>query len=282
MSGHFSPVRPGVWLAPADGPKGGPEGGPQISHQEVLRRAASAPAVLLGEQHDKAAQHRWQLHVAAGLLALRPGIVMGFEMFPARLDPVLARWVAGELSEAEFLEQAEWGTVWGFPAELYLPLFRFCRQFAIPMHGLNCRRALVSEVGREGWEAIAEENRDGLTPAVPATPAYRQYLFQITGGGAPNRKAAGPEDPAFDRFVRAQQVWDRSFACRIAALRNQPEPPLVIGIIGRGHLEFGHGTPAQLADLGITGTQVLLPHLDPAPPAAGIAHALFCLDPEEV
>ncbi|MEH0069109.1 ChaN family lipoprotein [Pannonibacter sp. Pt2-lr] len=119
-------------------------------------------------------------------------------------------------------------------------------------------------------------------PAVPATPAYRQYLFQITGGGSPNRKVMNPEDPAFDRFVRAQQVWDRSFACRIAALRNQPEPPLVIGIIGRGHLEFGHGTPAQLASLGITGTQVLLPHRDAAPPAAGIAHALFCLDPEEV
>ncbi|MEH0069108.1 ChaN family lipoprotein [Pannonibacter sp. Pt2-lr] len=142
----------------------------------------------MGEQHDKAAQHRWQLHVAAGLLALRPGIVMGFEMFPARLDPVLARWVAGELSEAEFLEQAEWGTVWGFPAELYLPLFRFCRQFAIPMHGLNCRRALVSEVGKEGWEAIAEENRDGLTPPCPLRQPTGSICFRSPAAARPTAR----------------------------------------------------------------------------------------------
>lgn len=267
-------MTPGQWIDPATGET--------LAHQAVLKKAAKASVVLLGEQHDKAAQHRWQLHVLAGLLALRPDLAVGYEMFPARLDPVLARWVAGDYErEDTFLSEAEWGTVWGFPPELYLPLFRFCRQFRIPMHGLNCRRALVTEVGKLGWDAIAEEDRDGVTPSLAATPAYRRYLFELTGGGPPNRKAQGPDDPAMDRFVRAQQVWDRAFACRIAALRDAPKPPLVAGIIGRGHLEFGHGTPAQLADLNVGSVVVLLPHTGREPHREGLADAVYCMDPNE-
>jgi uncharacterized iron-regulated protein len=267
-------MTPGRWIDPATGEP--------VAHQEVLKKSAKASVVLLGEQHDKAAQHRWQLHVLAGLLALRSDLAVGYEMFPARLDPVLARWVAGDYErEDTFLSEAEWGTVWGFPSELYLPLFRFCRQFRIPMHGLNCRRALVTEVGKLGWDAIAEEDRDGVTPSLAATSAYRRYLFELTGGGPPNRKAQGPDDPAMDRFVRAQQVWDRAFACRIAALRDAPEPPLVAGIIGRGHLEFGHGTPAQLADLNVGSVVVLLPHAGSEPPREGLADAVFCMNPGE-
>lgn len=259
-----------------------PETGNTLSNRTVIENASKSSAVLLGEKHDEAAQHRWQLHVAAGLLARHDNIAMGFEMFPARLDPVLAEWVNGDLSEEAFLEKAEWGTVWGFPPELYLPLFRFCRQFRIPMHGLNCRRSLVTEVGKLGWENISEADRDGLTPAAPATPEFRKWIFGFMGGNLPMAGAlTGPEDPKLDRFCRAQQTWDRSFACRIADIRKQDNPPLVIGIIGRGHLEFGHGTPYQLADLGVEDVTILLPQTGEETPPAGIANAVFGMDPGE-
>ena len=40
-----------------------------VPHEAALRGAARNPVILLGETHDDAAVHRWQLHVAAGLLA---------------------------------------------------------------------------------------------------------------------------------------------------------------------------------------------------------------------
>ncbi|MBB3994613.1 putative iron-regulated protein [Sulfitobacter undariae] len=236
-----------------------PDTGNQMEASHVIANAVAAPVVLLGEQHDRVDNHLWQLQVSQQIFAQRRDIVMGFEMFPARLDPVLAQWSAGDLSEEAFLEKAEWKTVWGFDPELYLPLFRFCKDNAISMIGLNCRRALVSEVGADGWEGVPVENREGLTPALPASPAYREFLFQITGGVREGRKAQSAQDPEFDRFVRAQQTWDRAFACRIADVVSQPDAPLVIGIIGRGHLEYHHGTPFQLEDLGVPNTQVLLP-----------------------
>ncbi|WP_323038338.1 ChaN family lipoprotein [Gemmobacter sp.] len=245
------------------------------SFPDLIADLARAPAVLLGERHDRADIHRWQLHVAAGLAAHRP-IVMGFEMFSARLDPVLADWVAGRIgSEEEFLVRAEWQTVWGFPPDLYLPLFRFCRETGVPMVGLNVRRDLVRAVGAGGWAAVAEADREGLTPARPSALPYRRFIFDLTGGAIPGRKVQSPEDPAFDRFLRAQEVWDRAFATHIARAARGPGRPLVVGIIGMGHLQFGGGVSWQLADLGMTGARVLIPHDCGERPAPGAADAAF-------
>lgn len=78
-----------------------------------------------------------------------------------------------------------------------------------------------------------------------------EYLFSITNGGPAWMKDKSAASPEFDRFVPARQVWDRAFACNIAAALQKREAGLIIGIIGKGHLEFGHGTPFQLRDLGI-------------------------------
>ena len=264
--------RVGHWL---DGTSGAP-----IGHHALLSELAGQDVVLLGETHDRFDIHRWQLHVAAGLLALRGNIALGFEMFPVRVQPVLDGWVRGEYDTAQFLEAVDWQTVWGFDAALYLPLFQFCRQFGVPMLALNCYRALVTRVGKEGWDAIPEAELDGLTPGRPAPVAHRQHLFELTGGIREGREAQSGDDPAFDRFVRAQQVWDRAFACNISKARDRADPPLVIGIIGRGHLEYGFGTPDQLDDLGVRKVSVLLPSDEPqfdVSRQAGIGRAVFRL-----
>lgn len=265
-----------------------PVTGELIDGRLLMRRMATKRAVLLGETHDVAEIHRWQAHVVAALHQLTPRIAVGFEMFPRRLQPVLDDWVAGGLSTADFLVASEWDAVWGFPPEIYLPIFHLCRQQGVPMLALNCHRPLVTRVGKEGWEAIPEAERDGLTPAAPATPAYRRYLFDITGaaGRAPGAggPVAGPDDPGFDRFVRAQQTWDRAFACNIARALAAGTADLVVGIIGRGHLEYGGGTPHQLADLGVTDVAVLLPNQAETlavEPGRRLADAVFRLDRPE-
>jgi uncharacterized iron-regulated protein len=260
-----------------------PDTGDLLDHPKLMQEVSQSNVLLLGETHDRYDIHRWQLHVCAAVHAYRNNIAVGFEMFPRRLQPVLDDWVAGRLNQNAFLETVEWSKVWGFAPELYLPIFHFCREFGVPMLALNCYRELVTRVGKEGWDAIPVDKRDGLTPAAGATPAYRQYLFDITGGGSPSRKVQSADAPEFDRFVRAQQTWDRAFACNIANALKAENPPLVIGIIGRGHLEYGHGTPFQLQDLGIDKLVTLLPGDEPQPISQniiGIARAIFRLQPD--
>lgn len=265
----------GTWIDPADGAI--------LDQRALMERMGGMEAVLLGETHNVAEIHRWQAHVIAHLQMVRPNVAVGFEMFPRRLQPVLDRWVAGELTTEAFIEQSEWWEVWGFPPEIYLPIFHLCRAQRLPMLALNCHRPLVTRVGKEGWDAIPETERDGLTPAAPATPEYRRYLHSLVGGGAGGR-GDDPMDPSWDRFVRAQQCWDRAFACNIARALDGPEPPLVVGIIGRGHLEYGGGTPFQLRDLGVEKVGVLLPSEDDAidlDRAKGIGDAVFRIDRPE-
>lgn len=252
-----------------------------VAWRDLLRSLSTKRAVLLGETHDVAEIHRWQLHVAVALHVLKPNLAIGFEMFPRRVQPVLDAWVEGGMDTAQFIERSEWFDVWGFDPALYLPLFHFCRQQRVRMLALNCHRPLVTRVGQLGWDAIPVEERDGVTPSAPATEGYRAYLAGLMQG-------AGREPPIrfeSDRFIRAQQTWDRAFACGIADhLAVAGEAALVVGIIGRGHLEYGHGTPYQLADLGVKDVAVLLPsereQLDPDR-IKGIADAIFRLDTPE-
>lgn len=255
-----------------------PDTGREMDARDFMRQMAQKQVVLLGEQHDIAEIHRWQMHTAAQIYAYNPNVIVGFEMFPVSKQPVLDKWVAGKLSVTEFLEEVEWDRVWGFPPEIYLPLFHFCRQNNIPMVGLNCYRELVTRVGKEGWEAIPESERDGLTPAAKPLPGYAEFLQSMVGENS-------PMGGFNERFIRAQQTWDRAFACNInKAIKANGNNPVVIGIIGQGHLQYGFGTPYQLKDLGITDVAVLLPVFEAtanADKVRGIGDGLYRLDTVE-
>lgn len=222
-------------------------GWPQpLAGDALLTGLAGEQAVLLGETHDSAADHRWQLYTLAALHGRKPDMAIGFEMFPRRLQPVLDQWVAGQLGEAEFLRRVEWEKVWGFDAQLYLPLFHFARMHGVPMLALNVERGLVARVEERGWDGVPEAEREGLgRPAAP-TDAYRLELRQIYD------HHPGPKsDAGFERFAQAQTTWDRAMAEAMAAwLKGHPNH-LVVAILGAGHVRHGHGVAHQLADLGV-------------------------------
>ena len=222
---------------------------------EVIRDAARSRIVLLGELHDRADHHRWQLQTVSALAARRP-VVLGFEMFPRRTQAVLDRWVAGELDSGTLLRESDWQGVWGFPAPLYLPLFEFARLNRAPMRALNVDRALVSRVGREGWAAVPVGAREGVSDPAPPTSAYRTMLAEAM---AAHGGEAAPSDAGMQRFVEAQLTWDRALAeGLVAAARAYPDA-LIVGIMGTGHLEHGYGVPHQLSALGERNVTVLLP-----------------------
>jgi len=242
-----------AWVAP---------GGDRLAARDVLRRAAEASVVLLGESHDSAEHHRWQLQTVAALHAKRPDLVLGFEAFPRRVQPVLERWVAGELSEKEFLERSDWRSVWRVDAELYLPLFHFARMHRIPMLALNVEQSLTREITRKGYDAVPVERHEGVGRPAPASEAYVDWLLPVWGeherpGGKPARLER--DDPDFRRFVESQTTWDRAMAEALAGAARRPGAPLVIGIMGTGHVVHGYGVPHQLKALGIADPTTLLP-----------------------
>jgi hypothetical protein len=174
-----------------------------------------------GRNSRRPDHHRWQLQTIAGLYALHPKLVLALEMFPHRLQSVLDRWVAGELSAAQFIERSEWRTVWGQDVELYFPIFQFARMNRVPMLALNVDRGLTREVGEKGWAHVPSSEREGVSDPAPADKEYLELLWQSYGqharAGQPTPgEAPELEDPAFRRFVDNMLLWDRSMAQTIA------------------------------------------------------------------
>jgi uncharacterized iron-regulated protein len=269
-SGRRAPV--GGWVDPASGEK----------RDDALAALAARAVVLLGESHVEAEHHRWQLHTIAGLFGRRPNMVLGFEMFPRRVQPVLDRWSQGELDEAAFLGEVDWPRIWGFASELYLPLFHFARMHRLPMLALNVDRATNRRVAAQGFAAAPSAEREGVGDPAPASEAYRARLFawfeRHPGAGDDPRMDSEP----FERFVRAQSFWDRAMAEAIAGARRGRSSPLVVAVLGAGHVEYGDGVARQLAALGVDDVAAALPWRADADYPAGqpkIADLLFGVAP---
>ena len=272
----------GEWVIPGSG---------QATQQDVIMRAAKASVVLLGETHVNADHHRWQLQALIALHTLHPRMIIGFEMFPRRVQAVLDQWIAGELSEKEFLQTVEWDRVWGADANLYLPLFHFARMNRIPMLALNIDPHLRHQVAEKGLYGVPIEEREGLTRPAEPSQAYIDFLLPIYKQHDRKNKSKGEinhDDPDFRRFIIGQQLWDRAMAQilqQTVTESKNTEKPLVVGIMGTGHVLHGFGVTHQLYDLGIKNVSALLPwdssrsckHL-----VKGIADAVFGTLPHTV
>jgi hypothetical protein len=205
-------------------------------------------------------------------------MVLAFEMFPRRVQPALDRWSSGALNEAEFLAESQWRSFWTFDPQLYMPIFHYARMQRLPMRAINVEHALTRAVGKEGFDKVPEANREGVTRPAPASEAYLKRLFEVyaeheRGGGKASRN-----DPAFQRFVEAQLVWDRAMAQGIAAALERSPKALVVGVIGSGHVAHGHGVAHQLRALGVSNVTSLLPwdrSAECKELVAGVADAVF-------
>ena len=280
-------AQPGTWFSPQTGKR--------LDTPSLMAGMARRDVVLLGETHDNPDHHLWQLQVLSALHARNPNMVLAFEAFPRASQPALDKWIQGSIGEQEFLDQSRWFDVWRFDPALYMPLFRFARQNRIPMIAMNVERSLIGRIGREGFDAVPEDAREGVGKPAPPSTAYLRYLAAVFGG----HSAAGAEtetdeaadkinatldDPAFQRFAEAQTTWDRAMAERLAEVRLGGGTPLVVGIVGRGHLDYGYGISHQLKALGIKSPAVLTPW-DANRPCAetknadgtGVADAAFAL-----
>ena len=282
-------LHPAQWLDPSSGR--------EIAPGLLFEGLADKSVVLLGEVHDNRDHHLWQHYMLAALHARNPDMILGLEMLPRRVQPVLDDWSQGKLDEAAFLEQSQWADLWGYDASLYLPLLHFARLHRIPTIALNVDRQLVSKVGAEGWQSLAPEERMGLSDPAPASAEYRlslaelyAYKLQLYAHGEKDATTEGDanleeimQSEAFSNFVDAQLTWDRAMAEAIAAAHRRDPDAQIVGIVGRGHIESGYGIPHQLADLGIEGVEVLLPvdvDTDCDAISADLADALFVVEPQ--
>ena len=169
-------------------------------------------------------------------------------------------------------------------ASVRLPLFEFARINRIPMVALNVDASLTRAIDERGREALPDHQRQGVGRPALASEAYLDFLITLYRQHA--QLKGGRADSGFQYFVEAQQNWEHAMAEALVAQRvtgPQGQPPLVVGIIGSGHLRFGFGVPHQLRGLGVDRVTTLLP-LSPGEDCReirpGLAGAVFTFPKE--
>jgi uncharacterized iron-regulated protein len=267
-----------------------------VDQSHLMRDIATRPMVLLGKtESGDLDEGRWISFTIAALHAVRRQLIVAVEAVPSSQQTLLESWVRGDLTEFELLRALEWQKSHAADPETFLPLFRLARIYRMPLVaiGVNADAALgethvkpapLPEGYRRSIAALfvaeklsqARAVEAGAGPTGSSSPiAARRMIFS-------EELAPILVDPEFVAFVEARRNEDWLIARNLANLGRRPGRPLVVAVIGRNHLEFGWGVPAQLAAHGIDAPAVLLPFSgngDCALVRPGIGDAVFVLQP---
>lgn len=105
------------------------------SETDLKRSIRRAKIVLSSDFHAYTQSQRAHLRLLRNLVGSRPTVLV-LECLQPKHEVMCARFLIGDLSEAEFLTAVEWEKNWGFPWENYRPLFEFARDHGLEVRGV--------------------------------------------------------------------------------------------------------------------------------------------------
>ena len=240
----------------------------------------SSQVLYLGERHDDPHVHRFERELVERAVAMQPKMAIGFEMLPVTMQSSLDAYVAGRITEAQFLTAVDWQHTWGFSFDFYRPLFELCRDHKLRAYALNAPAALAKRIAHGGIESLSDEEK-GRLPVLRADETQFRHFADMMRGEAAHGTLS---DDALGRYYLAQLLWDETMAQSVAdALFSPAAPPLLVVIAGDEHARR-FAVPARARRRGVHSDVVVLPvyQKDVSPEAALGADFLWVLKPRPV
>jgi uncharacterized iron-regulated protein len=215
--------------------------GHSLTFDEVLAKMKSSRVVMVGEEHDQPTHHELERRVVASLAQATPNISIGLEMLTWNAQPGVDRFNRGEIDADAMAMAIDWKTMWGFPFEMYKPIFVDGHAAGARFVALNAPRALVHDVRVHGLDGLSADERKALPELDLGDVVHRAWFSSIMTGDA----HPGKTDVDVDSFYTAQVVWDESMA-RSTADALKGGAPQVVVIAGMGHVARGRGIPERV------------------------------------
>ena len=211
---------------------------------DIIAELLHNRVIYVGENHTSYEDHQLQLEIIRALYEHDPRLAIGMEMFTRQNQPVLDRYMAGELDEKSFLKESHYFRTWRFDYRLYRDIINFAKHNHLPVIALNQERNIVNQVYKSGGPQGLDEEEAGLLPADRKLdePGYRERIetaFMMHAGQGQNGDFSG--------FLQAQALWDETMAETIVEyLTGHPDERMVI-IAGRGHVDKINAIPPRVA-----------------------------------
>ena len=219
--------------------------GLRLSIDGMIEMLSGARLVSIGETHDNLSDQGVERTVVRELYRRFPGkVAVGMEMFRETQQPVLDRWVNGELTELEFLKASKWYETWGYDFGAYRDLLLFAKENRIDVIALNPSKELQEAVRRTGLDNVPEDLRRKLPEMGGIDPWQRAVLRGVFGGHAGH----GGGEESFDAFLRVQLLWEESMAQKVVDYLKSPrgEGKRMVTVTGGWHVKYGFGLPKKV------------------------------------
>jgi uncharacterized iron-regulated protein len=220
--------------------------------EAMLADLARADVIVVGEQHDDPNTHRLEAAILQGLLRRRVRVVVSLEMFERDVQPVLDNYLAGKITEEEFLSNSR---PWPRYATDYRPLVEMARAHRWPVVAANVPRRLASEVSKGGLRALdafsaADRAYAARELHCPLDGYYARFVAATSDHSSPESERATEEEKAAakQRMYQSQCLKDETMAESVVAAFNAQagRPGPIVHYTGAFHSDFGAGTVERI------------------------------------
>ncbi len=242
-----------------------PGGTEVIDREAFIEEISNLDVIIIGESHQSNRHHRFQLEIIEALQSTNVDLAVGFEMFKDESQGSLDLWIAGGIPKDTF--KKVYYENWQAPWSKYEKILLYIRKHGIPAIALNlprdiAREALSKKV-KEGEEAKeGEEDELAKVEDVPVKADDELGEDEVEFARLLKKRAERIEELSFiecdvdaeyeeflqeaieahdgvemdyDRFCRAQMIWDTTMAKRVTEyLKTNPDKTLVV-LVGGVH-----------------------------------------------
>lgn len=221
--------------------------GKELNAAQLAKRLQKYDVVFFGEFHDQGEIHAAEAELLQAMHKLQGDkLALSMEMFEADNQEKLDKFLAGDLSEENFLAASR---PWPRYKTDYAPLVNFAKEQKMPVLAANVPRFLAAHVAKNnGSVAWIEEQYLQFLPKHTYAPegAYKDKFYaQMTSPEAPMKMPS----QRLAALYAAQCLKDDKMAESIAAFSDAHEKMQVLHINGCFHSDAHLGTTQKLEAL---------------------------------
>lgn len=222
--------------------------GANVTFDDLVSRISSADVVFFGEQHDDPETHRVELGLLDAIGRSGRPVILSLEMFERDVQAVLNDYLAGRMTETEFLAKSR---PWDRYITDYRPMVELAKAKGWAVVASNIPRPMASAVGRKGLAALdtltSTERGWAARDIQCPDDAYRARFMQTMTGHSSGAASPSPGDTlptaVASRFYFAQCIKDETMAEAIVAARERgPAGAIVVHYDGAFHSDYRQGT----------------------------------------
>ena len=209
-----------------------------ISIPNIIADMKDADVLFFGEDHNDSIGHYLEAEIFKQLSEKYPArTALSLEMFHTDVQPVVNEYLAGLISEKNFIKE---GRAWGNYKD-YRPLIEYAKSNRIEVIAANAAARYSNAVTKDGLDILnkfPKESRSFLPP-IPIDTATGRYQAKFD-------ETLGGHSMGSMKIYQTQNFWDASMGWSIAKYLKTHQNFKILQLNGRFHSDEKLGTLAKL------------------------------------